>query len=293
MLTVKVNGQERTFDGDPSMPLLWYLRDETRPDRHEIRLRRCALRRLHGASRRRGGPLLRHHHVGGGRQVGGHDRRSRPARQPSRAARLAQTQCAAMRLLPGRPDHAGHRAAREIPGPTDEQIDEAMSGNICRCGCYQRIQRPFASPRRGPDMTHHRNQQDVVITNVSRRYLLKGVAGTGVFVLAAPVPRHARRYGVSDRRRQDAARHGNDPHVFVSIDRTASSPSSRTVPKWDRRCATSLPMVVADEMEADWSRVRSSRRPATKRNTATRTPTARAARGISCSRCGRSAPERA
>lgn len=23
--------------------------------------------------------------------------------------------------------------------PTDEQITEAMSGNICRCGCYQRI----------------------------------------------------------------------------------------------------------------------------------------------------------
>jgi isoquinoline 1-oxidoreductase alpha subunit len=23
--------------------------------------------------------------------------------------------------------------------PTDQQIDEAMSGNICRCGTYQRI----------------------------------------------------------------------------------------------------------------------------------------------------------
>ena len=25
--------------------------------------------------------------------------------------------------------------------PTDDQIDEAMSGNICRCGTYQRIRR--------------------------------------------------------------------------------------------------------------------------------------------------------
>jgi aerobic-type carbon monoxide dehydrogenase small subunit (CoxS/CutS family) len=25
------------------------------------------------------------------------------------------------------------------PDPTDEEIDEAMSGNICRCGTYQRI----------------------------------------------------------------------------------------------------------------------------------------------------------
>src|SRR5579872_5500847 len=28
MLKLKVNGAERTFDGDAEMPLLWYLRDE-------------------------------------------------------------------------------------------------------------------------------------------------------------------------------------------------------------------------------------------------------------------------
>ena len=27
MIRLKVNGQERSFDGDPQMPLLWYLRD--------------------------------------------------------------------------------------------------------------------------------------------------------------------------------------------------------------------------------------------------------------------------
>jgi isoquinoline 1-oxidoreductase alpha subunit len=25
------------------------------------------------------------------------------------------------------------------PKPTDDQIDAAMSGNLCRCGAYQRI----------------------------------------------------------------------------------------------------------------------------------------------------------
>jgi len=28
---------------------------------------------------------------------------------------------------------------RENPNPTDQDIDDAMSGNICRCGTYQRI----------------------------------------------------------------------------------------------------------------------------------------------------------
>jgi isoquinoline 1-oxidoreductase alpha subunit len=27
----------------------------------------------------------------------------------------------------------------EIPDPTDEEIDQAMSGNLCRCGTYPRI----------------------------------------------------------------------------------------------------------------------------------------------------------
>ena len=28
MIRLKVNGVEQSFDGDPQMPLLWYLRDE-------------------------------------------------------------------------------------------------------------------------------------------------------------------------------------------------------------------------------------------------------------------------
>jgi len=28
----------------------------------------------------------------------------------------------------------------KTPNPTEQQITEAMDGNICRCGCYQRIQ---------------------------------------------------------------------------------------------------------------------------------------------------------
>jgi isoquinoline 1-oxidoreductase alpha subunit len=28
---------------------------------------------------------------------------------------------------------------RENPNPTDQDIDDAMAGNICRCGTYQRV----------------------------------------------------------------------------------------------------------------------------------------------------------
>jgi aerobic-type carbon monoxide dehydrogenase small subunit (CoxS/CutS family) len=30
---------------------------------------------------------------------------------------------------------------REVPNPTDNDIDEAMAGNLCRCGTYPRIRK--------------------------------------------------------------------------------------------------------------------------------------------------------
>ncbi|MEX3011615.1 (2Fe-2S)-binding protein [Hoeflea sp. TYP-13] len=34
---------------------------------------------------------------------------------------------------------------RDIPNPTDEDIDDAMSGNLCRCGTYPRIRAAIKS----------------------------------------------------------------------------------------------------------------------------------------------------
>jgi aerobic-type carbon monoxide dehydrogenase small subunit (CoxS/CutS family) len=41
----------------------------------------------------------------------------------------------------------------KIPRPTDAQIDESMSGNICRCGTYQRIR---AGIHRAAELAAHR-----------------------------------------------------------------------------------------------------------------------------------------
>jgi len=37
----------------------------------------------------------------------------------------------------------------KTPAPTDEQIDTAMYGNICRCGCYQRIHSAVRAAAKG------------------------------------------------------------------------------------------------------------------------------------------------
>ena len=46
-----------------------------------------------------------------------------------------------MRLLPVGADHGGRRLVARERAPTDDDIDDAMDGNICRCGTYLRIRR--------------------------------------------------------------------------------------------------------------------------------------------------------
>jgi isoquinoline 1-oxidoreductase subunit beta len=106
-------------------------------------------------------------------------------------------------------------------------------------------------------MTYHRNQENVVIANVSRRGLLKGVAGTGAFVLAAQFPavRAAMAYATG----ADQMPHGvvTNPHIFVSIDKDGIvSIVAHRAEMGTGAARTTLPMIVADELEADWSRVR-------------------------------------
>jgi isoquinoline 1-oxidoreductase alpha subunit len=37
---------------------------------------------------------------------------------------------------------------KENPNPTDQDIDDAMSGNICRCGTYPRIRKAIHTAAR-------------------------------------------------------------------------------------------------------------------------------------------------
>ena len=97
----------------------------------------------------------------------------------------------------------------------------------------------------------------VVIANVSRRRFLQGVSTLGAFVLAAGFPSAVRaadppKYGA------DGMPNGwvDDPLVFVAIgdDGIVSIVCHRS--EMGQGVRTGMPMIVADELEADWRRVR-------------------------------------
>ena len=91
--------------------------------------------------------------------------------------------------------------------------------------------------------------------NVSRRGLLKGVVASGSFVFATRLMQGtARAYETGA-----AAMHGgvvSDPHVFIAIDKSGVVSIVTHRSEMGTGIRTSLPMIVADELEADWDKVR-------------------------------------
>ena len=144
MIKLRVNGQERTFDGDPSMPLLWYLRDELGLTGTKFG---CGIAACGACTVHLDGEAVR-------------------ACQTA----ISDAENAAVTTIEGLDPHGNHplqKAWRDVgvpqcgycqtgqimqaaallkqtPSPTDDDIDSAMSGNICRCGTYH------AHPRRHP-----------------------------------------------------------------------------------------------------------------------------------------------
>ena len=140
MIQLKVNGVERSFDGDPEMPLLWYLRDILGLTGTKfgcgMALCGCCTVHLNGAAVR--SCVTPMQSVGG--QVGPDDRGL------GRAADFIPCKKLGWRPTCPNADTASRarsckplRSLNPSLSPTDADIDDAMAGNICRCGTYQRI----------------------------------------------------------------------------------------------------------------------------------------------------------
>lgn len=138
-VTLHVNGSPRTFDGDPAMPLLWYLRDELglTGTKFGCGVSACGACTVHldgQAIQSCVTPVS----AAGGKQVttieGLDPKGDHPVQVAWREHNTPQCgYCQSGQIMRAAALLAG------TPHPTDAQIDEAMQGNICRCGTYLRI----------------------------------------------------------------------------------------------------------------------------------------------------------
>ena len=96
------------------------------------------------------------------------------------------------------------------------------------------------------------------IENVSRRAILKGMASTGGLVLALTVLPYRAARADAPKWGADGMPHGtvNNPQAFVSIapDGTVTIVCHRS--EMGQGVRTGMPLIVADELEADWARVK-------------------------------------
>ncbi len=139
MIKLTVNGTERSFDGDPDMPLLWYLRDELGLTGSKFGCGQalCGACTIHiggEATRSCVTPIS----AAEGQQITTIEGLSPDGNHPVQVAwrDLNVSQCGYCQS--GQIMQAAS-LLKDTPKPTDRQIDEAMSGNICRCGTYPRI----------------------------------------------------------------------------------------------------------------------------------------------------------
>jgi isoquinoline 1-oxidoreductase alpha subunit len=139
MIRLRVNGTDRSFDGDPGTPLLWYLRDELglTGTKFGCGMALCGACTVHVE-----GQAMRACVIGVG-NVAGKDvvtieglsaDGSHPVQQAWRAHDVAQCgYCQSGQIM------QAVALLKTTPAPTDAQIDDAMAGNLCRCGTYLRI----------------------------------------------------------------------------------------------------------------------------------------------------------
>ncbi len=138
MYTLTVNGETRTVDADPDMPLLWVLRDllALTGTKYGCGVGQCGACTVHldgTAVRACQTPVS----AAAGKPVTTIEGLAAADHPLLRAWVSAQvSQCGYCQ--PGQIMSAADLLKKKAK-PEDADIDEAMRGNLCRCGTYQRI----------------------------------------------------------------------------------------------------------------------------------------------------------
>jgi isoquinoline 1-oxidoreductase subunit alpha len=139
MIEVSVNGKSLEFGGDAEMPLLWYLRDELQLTGTKFG---CGMGLCGSCTVHLNGEAVRSCvttvKAAAGKKITTIEGLSSNATHPLQVAWEAHNVAQCGYCQPGQIMQAA-ALLRDTPKPTDNQIDNAMDGNICRCGTYNRI----------------------------------------------------------------------------------------------------------------------------------------------------------
>lgn len=140
-LTINVNGQARTIDVDPQMPLLWAIRDfmGLTGTKFGCGIAKCGSCTIHLD----GNPVrscVIPSSAAAGKQITTIEGLSKNNDHPVQLAWIAEQVPQCGYCQSGQIMSAAALLKRN-PSPSDEEIDNAMNGVLCRCGTYPRIRK--------------------------------------------------------------------------------------------------------------------------------------------------------
>jgi len=139
MIELRINGVARKFEGDPDMPLLWYLRDELDLTGTKFG---CGMGLFGACTIHVNGTAVRSCVTSlqnaAGKDIttieGLSNTHSHPLQKAWKEGNVPQCgYCQSGQIM------QAAALLKQKPKPTDKDIDDAMAGNSCRCGTYQRI----------------------------------------------------------------------------------------------------------------------------------------------------------
>jgi isoquinoline 1-oxidoreductase subunit alpha len=145
MTRLRINGETINVDADPQMPLLWAIRDVLGMTGTKFG---CGVGACGACTVHLDGDAVRSCITAladaAGKEVTTIEGLSRDGTHPLQLAWMANNVPQCGYCQPGQIMQAA-ALLRQNPKPTDEQIADAMFGNICRCGTYRRIRTAIKS----------------------------------------------------------------------------------------------------------------------------------------------------
>jgi isoquinoline 1-oxidoreductase alpha subunit len=139
MISFTLNGQQKTFDGDPDTPLLWVIRDfeKLTGTKYGCGVAQCGACTVHLDGMTRRSCITPISTVEGSEVItieGVSGTEAEAVRKAWVAIDVPQCgYCQSGQIM------SAVALLQYTPKPTDADIDGAMAGNICRCATYQRI----------------------------------------------------------------------------------------------------------------------------------------------------------
>ena len=140
MTAVTINGKPIQYDGDPNMPLLWFLRDELKLTGTKFG---CGIAMCVACTVHVDGEHVRSCHLPMSTLVG-KQVTTIEAVGETPVGKAVQNSWFGLDVVQCGYCQSGQIMSatallNQVKQPTDAQIDLVMSGNVCRCGTYVRI----------------------------------------------------------------------------------------------------------------------------------------------------------